>query len=159
VKLLAKGFAPVRFSRAALAVLERHPWPGNVRELENLLERLAITVPDEEVPPEALPMRVPHSLAASDVSTVESEVATAGPRLVDVVPRTDAAAALRLELPREGVSLKAVLAAIEQDLIVQALQRSDGVVAHAARLLGVGRTTLLEKLRKRPGGADEFADA
>jgi sigma-54 specific flagellar transcriptional regulator A len=159
VKLLAKGFAPVRFSRAALAVLARHPWPGNVRELENLLERLAITVPDEEVPPEALPMRVPHSLAASDVSTVESEVATAGPRLVDVVPRTDAAAALRLELPREGVSLKAVLTAIEQDLIGQALQRSDGVVAHAARLLGVGRTTLLEKLRKRPGGADEFADA
>ena len=55
------------------------------------------------------------------------------------------------ELPAEGLCLKSTLASIEAQLIEQALQRSGGVVAHAARLLGVGRTTLLEKLRKRPG--------
>jgi sigma-54 specific flagellar transcriptional regulator A len=40
------------------------------------------------------------------------------------------------------------LHAIEEALIRQALERSNGTVAHAARLLGLRRTTLVEKLRK-----------
>ena len=51
-------------------------------------------------------------------------------------------------LPEEGIDLRGHLDAIERRLIEQALQRSDGIVAHAARLLGLRRTTLVEKLRK-----------
>jgi sigma-54 specific flagellar transcriptional regulator A len=51
-------------------------------------------------------------------------------------------------LPEEGLDLRAHLAEIERKLVVQALERSEGVVAHAARLLGLRRTTLVEKLRK-----------
>ncbi|WP_460822623.1 helix-turn-helix domain-containing protein [Lysobacter olei] len=40
------------------------------------------------------------------------------------------------------------MAAIELELIRAALQQSGGVVAHAATLLGLRRTTLVEKLRK-----------
>ncbi len=47
-----------------------------------------------------------------------------------------------------GDLLRAHLDTIERRLIEQALQRSDGIVAHAARLLGLRRTTLVEKLRK-----------
>ena len=52
------------------------------------------------------------------------------------------------ELPVDGIDLRAHLFAIEHRLITQALQRSGGTVAQAARLLGLRRTTLVEKLRK-----------
>jgi sigma-54 specific flagellar transcriptional regulator A len=52
------------------------------------------------------------------------------------------------QLPPEGVNLKDHIEAIEIDLIKQALDKSDGVVAHAAKLLNTRRTTLVEKLRK-----------
>ncbi|HET9329429.1 MAG TPA: sigma-54 dependent transcriptional regulator, partial [Steroidobacteraceae bacterium] len=52
------------------------------------------------------------------------------------------------ELPAEGLDLRAHLAAIERALIEQALARTQGTVAHAARLLNLRRTTLVERLRK-----------
>jgi len=51
-------------------------------------------------------------------------------------------------LPPEGLSLKDRLADIEKDLIVQALNRTDGNVSQTARLLNLQRTTLIEKLNK-----------
>jgi len=51
-------------------------------------------------------------------------------------------------LPQEGMDLRAHLLAIERRLVEQALARSNGTVAHAARLLNLRRTTLVEKLRK-----------
>ena len=51
-------------------------------------------------------------------------------------------------LPEGGVDLKDHLADIEVGLIRQALDITDGVVAHAAKLLRMQRTTLVEKLRK-----------
>jgi sigma-54 specific flagellar transcriptional regulator A len=58
------------------------------------------------------------------------------------------ASGIGLELPAEGLDLRAHLLEIERTLVVQALARADGVVAHAARLLNLRRTTLVEKLRK-----------
>ena len=51
-------------------------------------------------------------------------------------------------LPPEGLDLKEHLNAMERNLISQALEESNGVVAHAARRLRVRRTTLVEKMRK-----------
>jgi sigma-54 dependent transcriptional regulator, flagellar regulatory protein len=51
-------------------------------------------------------------------------------------------------LPEEGLDLRAHLMTIERQLIDQALQRSRGTVAQAARLLNLRRTTLVEKMRK-----------
>jgi len=51
-------------------------------------------------------------------------------------------------LPQGGLDLKDHLAGIEIGLIRQALNSANGVVAHAAKLLRVQRTTLVEKLRK-----------
>jgi sigma-54 specific flagellar transcriptional regulator A len=59
----------------------------------------------------------------------------------------DPFAALTL-LPQEGLDLRAHLLSIERRLVEQALERSNGTVAHAARLLNLRRTTLVEKLRK-----------
>ena len=60
-------------------------------------------------------------------------------------------------LPADGIDLRAHLTQIERRLIEQALQRSNGTVAHAARLLGLRRTTLVEKLRKLGLASPELA--
>jgi sigma-54 specific flagellar transcriptional regulator A len=51
-------------------------------------------------------------------------------------------------LPRTGLNLKEHLDSLEYSLIIQALDDSDWVVAHAAQRLRMGRTTLVEKMRK-----------
>jgi sigma-54 dependent transcriptional regulator, flagellar regulatory protein len=51
-------------------------------------------------------------------------------------------------LPESGLDLRAHLLSIERALVQQALERANGTVAHAARLLNLRRTTLVEKLRK-----------
>jgi sigma-54 dependent transcriptional regulator, flagellar regulatory protein len=51
-------------------------------------------------------------------------------------------------LPEDGMDLRAHLLGIERRLVEQALERANGTVAHAARLLGLRRTTLVEKMRK-----------
>ena len=62
--------------------------------------------------------------------------------------------ALLEELPR-GFDLRDYLESLEQRLIVRAMESAGGTVAQAARLLGLRRTTLVEKLRKYAlGGSD-----
>ena len=51
-------------------------------------------------------------------------------------------------LTEEGIDLRLRMAEIERSLIVQALELSGGVVAQPAKLLGLQRTTLVEKMRK-----------
>jgi len=66
-----------------------------------------------------------------------------------------AATAADVQLPAEGLDLRAYLTAIERALIEQALANASGTVAHAARLLNLRRTTLVEKLRKLGIGTAE----
>lgn len=84
--------------------------------------------------------------------TTDAEGAAGGPDTV-ASPAVLAAASVTA-LPAAGVDLRAHLFAIEHRLISEALERSGGTVAHAARLLHLRRTTLVEKLRKF-GMADE----
>jgi sigma-54 specific flagellar transcriptional regulator A len=72
-------------------------------------------------------------------------------------PAADAATlSPRATLPPEGLDLKSHMAELELELIQAALQQANGVVAHAAPLLGLRRTTLVEKLRKY--GIDRDSD-
>lgn len=71
------------------------------------------------------------------------------PYYAPVLPRTPLPAAVGVaELPSEGLDLREYLAEMEQDLIQQALDAEDGVVARAAERLNVRRTTLVEEMRK-----------
>ena len=54
-------------------------------------------------------------------------------------------------LEAQGINLKDFLEAVEFRLIDEALQRADGVKNQAAELLGIKRTTLIEKLKKKNG--------
>ena len=118
----AQGHPSIELSPTALDCLKLYRWPGNVRELQNLVERLAILHPDGKVEREDLPPAIGERRRATQVS-----------------------AAL---LPSGGLDLREHLGAIERQLIRSALDQTDGTVAHAARLLNLRRTTLVEKLRK-----------
>ena len=54
----------------------------------------------------------------------------------------------KMHLPKEGFDLKTYISNIEVNIIQEALNKSDGVIAHAAKTLGLRRTTLAEKMRK-----------
>ena len=130
----------VRLTPAAVMALTQYRWPGNVRELANLIERLAILYPYGVVDVKDLPekFRVGINIVeqVGDLPVVNGT--GEDPETVVAVPR----------LPTDGIDLKAHLNNLEMNLIRQALDESDGVVAHAAKRLSMRRTTLVEKLRK-----------
>ena len=128
----------ISLTPASLESLCRYSWPGNVRELANLMERLSILYPDGVVDAHDLPDKYRGSVADGVIASVGSAV-TPGPAL---------AMSQQMPLPRDGIDLKGHLVDMEYRLICQALEECDNVVAHAARKLQLGRTTLVEKMRK-----------
>lgn len=128
----------VRLSPGAVYMLCQYHWPGNVRELANLIERLAILHPYGVVDAGDLPEKFRGPPGAETSDRVIDALVGSQPGLGDEEPR----------LPRDGINLKEHLSYLEVNYIKQALDDSGGVVAHAARRLGMRRTTLVEKLRK-----------
>jgi len=131
-----EGHGPIRLAPAAIESLAGYEWPGNVRELANLIERLSILYPNGVVDIQDLPEKyqAPELLEAQP----HARAAEAGAVEVAHLPR----------LPRSGLDLKEHLTSLEHSLILQALDESNWIVAHAARRLNMGRTTLVEKMRK-----------
>ena len=136
-RLCTEQSVSLQIAPDALKILQAYSWPGNVRELANLIERLVVIKPNGIVKVRDLPWPIVEREEAEPEST---EVLSSS---LDSVP-----AGFRVDLPSEGLDLKQYLASIEQDIIHQALVEADGVVQRAAHLLGVGRTTLVEKIRR-----------
>ncbi|HEX2613316.1 MAG TPA: sigma-54 dependent transcriptional regulator [Fibrobacteria bacterium] len=112
----------------ALEALCRYPWPGNVRELQAVLERTCVLAPGAEIRAEDLPpelRRAPSAPGAAKDAKVETEKAAFG-------------------LPRDGL----VFEELERDLIRQALERTGGSLADAARLLGMTYRTFQYRAAK-----------
>jgi len=145
----------VRFNSAAIKTLRDYDWPGNVRELANLVERMAILYPHGIVGvgdlPEKFRQKVDATLAGG--SPVSSDQSPQDSSVVPLPRRSgqfEAAAADSTNglLPLSGIDLKEYLSNLEKDLIEKALSDSGGIVARAADRLQLGRTTLVEKMRK-----------
>jgi sigma-54 specific flagellar transcriptional regulator A len=179
-RLADDGRGEVKLGTDAMAALAAYAWPGNVRELHNLIERLAVLHPNATVSAADLPQRYRSAWEAAG-SAVPARVEPAAGR-VEPAAASDATSAARAltdaeelaaeraalfgapaapaldELPDDGLDLKEHIAGIEERLLRQALERAEGVVAHAATLLNLRRTTLVEKLRKygieREGGEE-----
>ena len=136
-RLNAETSVSLQLSDDAMDCLCKYSWSGNVRELANLVERLAVIRPNGLITAADLPWPIADRPAPGEET----------PEIIDdrLVP-VDAAHAMNL--PRDGIDLKQYLARIEQDMITQALTDSGGVVQRAAELLGIGRTTLVEKIRR-----------
>ena len=104
----------------AMEALTGYPWPGNIRELENTIERIVILASAPEIGIEDLPAEVRAGVAPS-------------------ANRTHT-----FELPEEGLDLEEV----EMDLLRQAMDRTGGSSAKAARLVGLTPKTLEARLHR-----------
>jgi sigma-54 dependent transcriptional regulator, flagellar regulatory protein len=131
-----KNRPPLRLSHEAKNLLAAYPWPGNVRELENFMERISILCDNDVVQPEDLPEKIAQVVG---VPVPEKNIQKSG---VFVWPSLN-------ELNDRQQGLKEFMDEIEERLLQEALVQSQGVKNHAAELLGIKRTTLIEKLKKR----------
>ncbi|MGE0115378.1 MAG: sigma-54 interaction domain-containing protein [Steroidobacteraceae bacterium] len=174
----ANGRARIQLQPRVMDALMNYSWPGNVRELGNLIERLSILCPQGRVEVSDLPARyrpkdwTPDQEAQLIFGSLQSPVQQSD-ELPESAAMTEATAASHedegvlpdeqallimagdhgsdgslAELPVHGLDLRSHLYDIERALIRQAMDRAGGTVAHAARLLQLRRTTLVEKLRK-----------
>ena len=112
-------------SPAAMRALEAYSWPGNVREMENVIERTVALTEEEIIAPSDLP---PH--VVGDLSNEAAE-SFCSPKVTS-----------------EGVDMTKTIEEIERAMIREALTLGNGVKARAAALLGINRTTLVEKIKR-----------
>ncbi|MBB1268086.1 sigma-54-dependent Fis family transcriptional regulator [Shewanella sp. SR44-3] len=150
-RVFNEGRGKVRFTQRAIESLKEHNWSGNVRELSNLVERLTILFPGGLVDVNDLPHKyryidVPEYCVEVDEEQLERDALAS--IFSDEEPVELPETRFPSELPPEGVNLKDLLAELEIDMIRQALELQDSVVARAAEMLGIRRTTLVEKMRK-----------
>ncbi len=134
--------------------------PGRTISVRDLPQRyqpsttvlLAANVAAAQAPAAVMVEPVSASVAAAaDDIPAQAEVSAALPASAeDSLVTQD-------RLPEDGIDLREHMARIELNLIRDALERAGGVVAHAAQLLGLRRTTLVEKLRKYGVERDEAA--
>ncbi len=118
----AHGRECVGFGEGVVECMAGHGWPGNVRELENLVERLVTLSGGKEIGVEDLPDPFRKQQPVDPVS---------------------------IQIPPGGLSLKDVVDRVEARLIEQALKLTSGNKNRAARLIGMNRTTMLEKMKKK----------
>jgi sigma-54 specific flagellar transcriptional regulator A len=147
-RLARRGLGSVRFSAGAVNALHQYGWPGNVRELCNLVERLAILYPHGEIRASDLPEKYRGRQAVEEAQGASLLALMDGAPMPASMAAAVAVSPDATLLPEGGLDLKDHLADIEVGLIRQALDVTGGVVAHAAKLLHMQRTTLVEKLRK-----------
>jgi transcriptional regulator with PAS, ATPase and Fis domain len=147
---------PCFLSRELIEHLSLYRWPGNIRQLENVVSRLVVLKGGGEIGASD----VPHELAISLAERHENfDTAPRAPR-----PMLRAAVALPLprpgmasvampeafgQLPENGIDLTRFIEDLENDLIRQALERTGNNRNQAAKLLGLNRTTLVERIKKR----------
>jgi DNA-binding NtrC family response regulator len=105
--------------------LVNYRWPGNVRELENLVERLIILKGGDVVSIDDLPERLQDKHQTEGVPSREQKLSS------------------------DGVDLNLMLDDMENKMIIQALEISNDGKSKAANLLGLNRTTLIEKMKKK----------
>lgn len=117
-----KRTSATRISPEAEKILSSYAWPGNIRELRNLLERVVVLEGTDEILPEHLP------------SWLTSKSGIASP----------ASSSERIVLPLQGLSLDA----LEKDLIVQALERTNHNKTLAAKLLHLSYDSLRYQVKK-----------
>jgi DNA-binding NtrC family response regulator len=128
-----KGRRVEGISPAAVERLLEHEWPGNVRELENLIERLVVL----------------RGRGTIDVDDLPGSLR----------PRPAPAPVALPEIGPDGIPFNEVVDRLETHLIVQALERTGWNKNRAAQLLGLNRTTLIEKIKKKKlEPADPFSE-
>ena len=153
---------PITLNNATMRIFLSYQWPGNIRELSNLIARYSALMPGAEIDLRDIPLSMIPALMRKTLDSSSSDTALSNETISPTEPiplggfddsfsdveRIISLAQGANTLPEEGLHLKEHLMGIERDLIQQALMRSDSNVSKTARLLGLQRTTLIEKINK-----------
>ncbi|WP_088279676.1 sigma-54-dependent Fis family transcriptional regulator [Ideonella sp. A 288] len=137
------GLPHKSLSADAMERLMAHHWPGNIRELRNVLEQSALMTDDLVLGVAGLGVPEVAQAAPGAVASAGAEVDAAPHAMRDVARPGSDEAWLQLPLPQ-------AVAELEARAIRRALAATGGNKQAAARLLGIGRATLYEKLALRP---------
>lgn len=121
----------IKFSDEAIAIMREYSWPGNVRELENLVERMVILSKNDLVGIEDLPEKL-RKISPSIEKNID-------PPIQQPI----------FQFAEDGICLTTAVEEFEKTMIMEALRISKGVKNKAAKLLGLKRTTLVEKLKRK----------
>ncbi|NOZ84814.1 MAG: sigma-54-dependent Fis family transcriptional regulator [Deltaproteobacteria bacterium] len=122
------GGKAVKIDPHALDMLETYSWPGNVRELENTIERAMVFCEGDTIRTSDLPPSIAGSSLPTHTATRENN---------------------RESSPHLGEKpLPELLEEVERNMILQAYEKSNGIKAEAARVLGVKVSALYYKLQK-----------
>ena len=136
------GGAPKSVTPAVIKAFEQYHWPGNVRELENAIRRALVVAKGDAILPVDLPAEITGQGTAAGAG---APLPAAGPESA----KSDAAVLARqlFQWARRDPKYK-VIAAVERELVIQALKESHGNQVQAAKLLGITRATLRKRIEK-----------
>jgi two-component system response regulator PilR (NtrC family) len=164
IELLANAFlskfcerqkkALMGFAAETLDIFRAHSWPGNVRELENTIERAVTLETGSIVTPAVLPAAVVSAYNSGSRSNFESVQITKGQNsLSSIAPSgtTTTTREIRLPLPdfKNGpINLDEVLAEVEKQYLLHALDFTGGIKKKAADLLGMTFRSIRYRLGK-----------
>ena len=107
----------------AMNCLMEYRWPGNVRELENLIERFVVMKGEGSIGMEDLPEKMRNLKGKG--------------KFIE-----------QINIPENGLNFDFVVNNFERDLLLKAMNRTNGVKSRAANLLSLNRTTFVEKLKR-----------
>lgn len=127
-----------RLAPAAVASLRAYEWPGNVRELRSVLEHAHVRASGATIEAQEVSLAIAERRAIPRRGVLGS-----GNYQRPFISVPDDAAVPGAESRRHSSSLRAM----ERDLVVEAYKSTDSI-SQAARLLGISRSTLREKLKK-----------
>lgn len=129
----------------AMEMLCNYSWPGNIRELANFIERMVVLSIGKTLTPRDLPEKVLGDVPRERWSPPEESNPTESP--AEMI-RDSMRQSFFAGLPEGGINLKKAVEDFEREYILEALEKTDWVKNKAATLLGLNRTTLVEKLKK-----------
>jgi len=144
------------FTQRAVDAMLSYDWPGNIREMENVIERGVILAPADGA------IDSPHLFTSGERFTEQRFAINRDGKLISVDPSTfiaDLTQEREVERVSRGVNSllldedvecdQVSLDEIETLLLKRAIERAQGNVAAAARLLGITRPQMLYRLKSR----------
>lgn len=128
----------------AMGFLVNYAWPGNIRELANFVERMTVLSIGSTITPRDLPEKVLGDTPKGNWQPLEEEEEGNPAQILQQSLRQS----FHVGIPEEGINLKKTVEEFEKELLLEALEKTGWVKNKAANLLGLNRTTLVEKLKK-----------